>query len=435
MERNQRPITVQVLIRLTGVYGIDPRDFIESEGEHSASEIEQILADPLFRDAAVPRGEVRDAAENSPALLAAMARLYRAYVAAREASEAGAGADRDRAEPVPGDSPVDRIRAILQEARNHFPDLEDAAETLAAELEPAGNGLYFALCEHLRARHGIRVRALPAEVMGDRLRWYDHHRRQLMISEAVEPPGRTFQAAYQLALSQFGELLNATAARLEPNDGLSRRLLRITLANYFAGAVMMPYGRFHEAAELVSYDVEILAARFGASFEQVAHRLTTLARPTARGVPFFLVRVDIAGNFSKRFSSSRFPFAHSGGTCPLWNIHATFAEPGRILTQVIELTDGSQWFSLSRTVRRSLTPWGAIEPRFAIGLGCEIKYARRLVYAKRLDFAALDATPIGINCRLCDRPACAQRAAPPALRPLRVDETMRGISPFTFKDV
>jgi XRE family transcriptional regulator, fatty acid utilization regulator len=435
MERNQRPITVQVLIRLTGVYGIDPRDFMEGESGHSASEIEQILADPLFREAAVPRGEVRDAAENSPALLAAMARLYRAYVAAREASEAGAGADRDRAEPVPGDSPVDRIRAILQEARNHFPDLEDAAETLAAELEPAGNGLYFALCEHLRARHGIRVRALPAEVMGDRLRWYDHHRRQLMISEAVEPPGRTFQAAYQLALSQFGELLNATAARLEPNDGLSRRLLRITLANYFAGAVMMPYGRFVEAAELVAYDVEILAVRFGASFEQVAHRLTTLARPTARGVPFFLVRVDIAGNFSKRFSSSRFPFAHSGGTCPLWNIHATFAEPGRILTQVIELTDGSQWFSLSRTVRRSLTPWGAIEPRFAIGLGCEIKFARRLVYAKRLDFAALDATPIGINCRLCDRPACAQRAAPPALRPLRVDETMRGISPFTFKDV
>ncbi len=435
MERNQRPITVQVLIRLTDVYGIDPRDFMESEGEHAAAEMEQILADPLFREAAVPRAEVRAAAENSPALLAAMARLYRAYAAAREASEAGAGTDRDRAEPVPGESPIDRIRAIMHEARNHFPELEDAAETLTAELEPAGNSLYFALCEHLRARHGIRVRALPAEVMGDRLRWYDHHRRQLMVSEIVEPAGRTFQAAYQLALSQFGELLSAIAAPLEPNDGSSRRLLRITLANYFAGAVMMPYGRFVEAAELASYDVEILAARFGASFEQVAHRLTTLARPTARGVPFFLVRVDAAGNVSKRFSSSRFPFAHSGGTCPLWNVHAAFTEPGRILTQVIELNDGSQWFSIARTVRRSLVPWGAIEPRFAVGLGCEIKYARRLVYAKQLDFNALDATPIGINCRLCDRPACPQRAAPPALRPLLVDETMRGISPFPFKDV
>ena len=438
MERNQRPITVQVLIKLTDVYGIDPRDFMEVEGEHSAAEIEQILADPLFREAGVPRAEVRDAAENSPALLAAMARLYRAYEAAREATELGiaAGTDRDRTEPVLGESPIDRIRAILHEARNHFPELEEAAESFASEMALAGNDLFFALGEHLRARHGIRVRVLPLEVMCDRLRWYDHHRRQLMISEAVEWPGRTFQAAYQLGLSQFGDLLNRISARLEPgDDDLSRRLLRVTLANYFAGALMMPYGRFQDAAELASYDVELLAARFGASFEQVAHRLTTLARPTARGVPFFLIRVDIAGNVSKRFSSSRFPFANSGGTCPLWNVHATFAEPGKILTQVIELTDGSQWFSLSRTVRRSITPFGAIEPRFAIGLGCEIKYARRLVYAKRLDFAALDATPIGINCRLCDRPACPQRAAPPALRPLSVDETMRSISPFTFKDV
>jgi predicted transcriptional regulator len=163
--------------------------------------------------------------------------------------------------------------------------------------------------------------------------------------------------------------------------------------------------------------------------------MTTLARPTARGVPFFLIRVDMAGNVSKRFSSGRFPFAHSGGTCALWNIHAAFSEPGRILTQVIELPDGTQWFSICRTVRRSLTPYGAIEPRFAVALGCEIKYAKRLVYARRLDLSALDATPIGINCRLCDRPLCPQRAAPPAMRPLHVDETMRGISPFLFKEV
>jgi hypothetical protein len=151
-------------------------------------------------------------------------------------------------------------------------------------------------------------------------------------------------------------------------------------------------------------------------------------------VPFFLVRVDMAGNVSKRFSSGRFPFANSGGTCPLWNIHAAFADPGRILTQAVELTDGSQWFSIARTVRRAIAPWGAIEPRFAIGLGCEIKYARRLVYGKGLDLNALAATPIGVNCRLCDRPACPQRAAPPALRSLTVDETMRSVSPFTFKD-
>jgi predicted transcriptional regulator/plasmid maintenance system antidote protein VapI len=437
MERNQRPITVQILIRLTDVYGVDPRDFMEGEAEQTISEMEQLLADPILREAAVPRAEIQDAAEHSPALLVAMQRLYRAYVAAREASEAGltASADPDRAEAILGESPVDRVRTVLHNARNHFPELDEAAETVASDLALAGQDLFYTTSERLRARHGIRVRILPLEVMGDRLRWYDHHRRQLMISEVMDQPGRIFQAAYQLAFSEYGGLLNEISAKLEPNDEVGRRLLRVTLANYFAGALMMPYGRFHEAAELVGYDVEVLAARFGASFEQVAHRLTTLARPTARGIPFFLVRVDIAGNVSKRFSSGRFPFAHSGGTCPLWNVHASFAEPGRILTQVVELTDGSQWFSIARTVRRAITPWGAIEPRFAIGLGCDIKYANRLIYAKRLDLSAVEAVPIGINCRLCERPACPQRAAPPVLRPLHVDETMRNVSPFTFKDI
>jgi predicted transcriptional regulator/plasmid maintenance system antidote protein VapI len=437
MESNQRPITVQVLIRLTDVYGVDPRDFMEIEGEQSVGDMEQILADPLFRDATVPRAEVRDAAEHSPALLAAMLRLYRAYATAREASEAGvfSGADRDRAEPLLGESPIEKVRGILQEARNHFPDLEEAAEAFSASLPQDGQGLFAPLAEYLRARHGIRVRALPLDVMGDRLRWYDHHRRQLMISEVMDQPGRTFQAAYQLALIEFGGLLKEAVARLEGSDEVARSLLRVTLANYFAGALMMPYGRFYEAAELLGYDVELLAARFGASFEQAAHRLTTLSRQNARGVPFFLLRVDIAGNVSKRFSSSRFPFAQSGGTCAVWNIHATFTDPGRILTQAIELTDGSRWFSIARTVRRSITPWGAIEPRFAIGLGCEIKYARRLVYAKGFDLDHVKAAPIGINCRLCDRPGCAQRAAPPALRALLVDESTRSVSPFPFRDV
>jgi predicted transcriptional regulator len=410
---------------------------MEIEGEQSVGDMEQILADPLFRDAVVPRSEVRDAAEHSPALLAAMLRLYRAYATAREASEAGvlSGADRDRAEPLLGESPIEKVRGILQDARNHFPDLDHAAESFVRSLSWEAQGLFPALVEYLRIRYGIRVRALPLEVMGDRLRWYDHHRKQLMISEIMDQAGRTFQAAYQLALTEFGGLLNETVSRLESTDEVARKLLRVTLANYFAGAVMMPYDQFYEASELLGYDVEVLGARFGASFEQVAHRLTTLSRQTARGIPFFLLRVDNAGNVSKRFSSSRFPFANSGGTCALWNIHAAFADPGRILTQVIELTDGSQWFSIARTVRRSITPWGGIEPRFAIGLGCELKFARRLVYAKRLDFDAPEPVPIGVNCRLCDRPGCPQRAAPPALRPLLVDESARSVSPFPFKDV
>jgi XRE family transcriptional regulator, fatty acid utilization regulator len=437
MERNQRPITVQVLIRLADVYGVDPREFMEGEANQAIGEIEQLLADPIMREAGVPRSEVQDAAEHAPTLLAAMQRLYRAYVSAREATQADLTqrADPDRTEAIIRESPVDQVRAILHAQRNHFPELDQAAETLASDLALGGHELFFTISEHLRAKHGIRVRVLPLDVMGERLRWYDHHRRQLMISEVMDQPGRTFQAAYQLAFTDCDTVLSELTQKLDPGDDLARRLLRVTLANYFAAALMMPYGKFHEAAELSGYDIELLGARFGASYEQVAHRLTTLARPTARGIPFFLLRVDSAGNVSKRFSSGRFPFAHFGGTCPLWNVHGAFGEPGRILTQVVELTDGSRWFSIARTVRRSITPFGAIEPHFAIGIGCEMKYAGRLVYAKRLDLSSVEATPIGINCRLCERPACPQRAAPPVLRPLHVDEQMRTVSPFMFKEL
>jgi len=437
MERNQRPITVQILIRLADVYGVDPRDFMVAESDQALGELDQIFADPLLRDMPVSRADLQDAAENSPALLQAMQKLYRTYVALREANEEGlvSGRDPDRAEALTSEGPIDRVRTILHDARNYFPVLDEAAERLAADLAIDGHEIFYSLSERLRGRHGIRVRVMPLDVMGDRLRSYDLHRRQLLISEMMDQPGRIFQAAHQIALSEFYGLLNDLCMSLEPKDEIARRLLRVTLANYFAGALMMPYGRFHEAAELMGYDLEILAARFGASIEQVAHRLTTLTRPTMRGIPFFLVRVDIAGNVSKRFSSGRFPFTHSGGTCPLWNIHAAFAEPGRVLTQVVEMTDGTQYFSIARTVRRTITAYGSVEPQFAIGLGCEIKYASRLTYAKRLDLNAADVTPIGINCRLCERPACPQRAAPPATRTLLIDETTRSISPFVFKEL
>lgn len=434
MERNQRPITVQVLIRLTDVYGVDPREFVEGEGGQAIGEIERLLADPIMREADVPRAELQDAAEHAPSVLAAMQRLYRAYLAARAVSETGLPqrSDPDRTEAVVRESPVDRIRAILHMQRNFFPELDAAAEAIAAELALRGEDLFHAIAEHLRARHGIRVRIAPFDAMGERLRSYDPQRRQLTISEVLDPANRTFQIAYQLAFAECSNLLDEISTKLDPGEEESRRLLRVTLANYFAAAVMMPYGKFHEAAEIVGYDIDVLAARFGASFEQVAHRLTTLARPSARGIPFFLLRVDRAGNVSKRFSSTRFPFAHFGGTCALWTLHAAFAAPDHILTQVVELTDGSRWFSIARNVRGTVTAFGAIEPRFAIGLGCEIKYANRLVYAKRLDLNATEATPIGVSCRLCERPACPQRAAPPVLRTLLIDEQTRGISPFTF---
>ena len=433
MERNQRPVTATVLIKLAEAYDVDPRSFAREEETRLTGELEEIFSDSLFRAAPVSRDELRDVAESAPSVADAVQRLYVAYVEARQraAVDLGSG-DHDRGEGVVIDDPVDRVRDILQAQNNHFPELEERAESIAAELALTGYDVFHALAERLRERHGLRVQVLPVDVMPLSLRRFDHHRRRLMISELVEPAGRAFHAAYQLALVEAGDVIDALARRFHPAEGPAYRLLRVTLANYFAAALMMPYGRFLAAAEALEYDVEVLAARFTASYEQVAHRLTTLARPTARGVPFFLVRLDMAGNVSKRFSSGSFPFSRFGGTCPRWNVHQTFRSPGRIVTQIVELPDGAKWFSIARTVRRAATPWGEPESQFVIGLGCELKFASRLVYSRGIDFKADVATPIGVNCRLCERDNCPQRAAPPMMRQLRIDETTRGVSPFQF---
>jgi predicted transcriptional regulator len=213
----------------------------------------------------------------------------------------------------------------------------------------------------------------------------------------------------------------------------ARRLLKVSLANYLAAAVIMPYGPFHAAAEALDYDIGLLRARFGASWEQVCHRLTTLARPGARGVPFFLLRVDQAGNVSKRFASTSYPFSRFGGACPRWNVHAAFRTPGRVLTQVVETPDGARYFTVSRTVGRASGAWSSGETgELALGLGCELKHAPRLVYARTLNLADPVVTPIGPTCRMCERPDCRERAAAPATRTLTVDEWSKSVSPFPF---
>lgn len=430
VERNQRPLTAQLLIRLSETYAIDARDFAGSEDAQGATDIEELLTDPLLAPFQVPRAELRAALDQAPTLVAAFKRLHAAYAAAAELGSGPAGerSEAERGAPLSGGGDaVEQVRTFLQDSNNHFPTLEDLAERISAELPPGGDPLP-ALADRLASRHQVRVQVMTMQDMGVTLRHYDRHRRKLMISELVEPPGRAFQAAVQIALFEGGEAIDEVLAGSGLLDPQARRLGRITLANYCAAALMMPYGRFLGAAQALGYDVEMLGARFGASFEQVAHRLTTLARPQARGIPFFMVRVDNAGNVSKRFSSGAFPFSRFGGTCPRWNLHDAFRHPGRILTQLVELPDGKRWFSLARTVRRVATPWGEPEAAFAVGLGCEERWAPQLVYAQGQ--RETRPTGIGVNCRLCERPHCPSRAAPALLGGLELSEGTRGLSPF-----
>lgn len=211
-------------------------------------------------------------------------------------------------------------------------------------------------------------------------------------------------------------------------------LARIGLASYFAGALVLPYGRFLAAAQELRYDIALLARRFGVSFETVCHRLSTLQRREARGVPFFFVRVDRAGNISKRQSATDFHFSRSGGTCPLWNVYEAFAQPGRVLTQVASMPDGRSYLWIAHCDARATGGYGSPAREFAVGLGCDLRHASQLVYAKGLDLSDPDsATPIGPGCKLCDREGCAQRAFPALGKQLRIDENERSAEPYAAR--
>src|SRR6201988_2648979 len=296
IERNQRPVTAQILLRLAGTYDLDLRDLAPADEDRFFPELNEIFSDPLFRQIDLPKQELRDLAELCPGVTHSLQRLYAAYTEARrgETLVAAQMVDRDEGSRFEA-NPIERVRDLMEANRNYFPELEQAAENLRDELDTPSEGLFAALAERLREKHSIVTRIMPVDVMRETLRRFDRHRRQLLISELVDGPGRTFQLAFQTALAECGPAIEAFVNRAGPLDDTARRLYRITLANYYAAAVMMPYAAFHAAAEALSYDVHVLAQRFTAGFEQVCHRLTTLSRPNARGIPFFMLRVDNAG--------------------------------------------------------------------------------------------------------------------------------------------
>ncbi|WP_312063321.1 short-chain fatty acyl-CoA regulator family protein [Brevundimonas sp.] len=433
IERNQRPVSAQLLLRLAETYDVDLRNLGQSGGPASEAELAEAFADPLFQGLAVPRHEIVQLAQDQPAAADAILRLYRAFSDRRvrdraEAEVAGAAS--------PADSPSEWVREYIQSRHNHVPELDALGEALhdalKAEASSPDESVEALARARLFARHGLTVRTLPAEVMVEWTRRFDPHRGRLLLSDTLGPSSRAFAVASQLALMEHGAELKALTEAANTPDAPTRNLLKTSLTNSLAAAILMPYAAFQRTAEETGYDLARLQARFGVGFEQAAHRLTTLSRPTARGVPFFLMRVDQAGNVSKRYASGAFPFSRFGGACPRWRLHSAFRTPGRIVTQIIETPDGSRWFTLARTVDRQGQDAFTEGQDLAIGLGCELKHAHRLIYARGLDLQKPEVTPIGPACRLCERHPCAERAAPPVGRALTVDDWSKSVSPYPF---
>lgn len=427
LESNQRPLTADLLLRLARTYRMDVSAIARDDGEDYAARLRAVLRDPMFADIELPPLEVADVAANYTGVVDAMLRLYTAYreeqlaLADRTADEAdGGGAADDR-------DPVNEARRFLAARRNCFPALDEAAEKLADSVGAASK-----IAEHLRTRHGLRVRRLPSDVMAGFTRRLDKHREELLLTDALDTAGTHFQLALQLAYLELDAAIAAETRGMAFTSDSAVRLTRRALANYAAAAILMPYGAFARAVEARRYDVEALARQFGTSFEQVAHRLTTLQKPGQERVPFFFLRVDPAGNVSKRFDGAGFPFARHGGGCPLWSVHLVFRTPREVVTQWLELPDGQRFFSIARTVTSGGGGHGAPRSERAIALVCAAEHAHRLVYAAGQ--AGADATPIGVACRLCHRAACAARSAPPIGRQIVADDYLRTNAPFGFAD-
>ena len=427
LERNHRPLSAEMLLRLAQTYKLDMAALARNSGADQASRLQAVMKNPMFADIDLASLEVADVATNFPGVTEALLRLFTTYQEEQLAlADRGAEADLGASD---ASDPVAESRRFLAARRNSFPSLDDAAERLAQAAEAQGG-----VIGYLKARHDLRARRLPTSVMMGSMRRLDLHRREILLDDALDGASQSFQLALQLAYLEMRPEVDALLASAGFASESGERLTRRALASYAAAAILMPYGAFARAAEARRYDVEALGRQFGSSFEQTAHRLTTLQKPGQERVPFFFIRVDPAGNVSKRLDGAGFPFARHGGGCPLWSVHRVFETPRQIVTQWLELPDGQRFFSIARTVTAGGGAFGATRVDRAIALGCAAEHAGRLIYTQNDPGGAEAATPIGVTCRLCQRTECLARSAPPIGRQILPDDIRRTSLPFGFSD-
>ena len=435
LEHNQRPLTVSLLLRLGNAFDIDLKDFAEDDSAAMMTELSEVFADPLLAGERVSRRELQDMITAAPGGSRGVMMLFQAYRKVRDELEATSG-DGRRGSQI--NNPIEMVRDVLQQANNYFADIEAAADAFVAACAGTDRMTIDNVMERLTAyaesQLGLRVRVMPVSVMGTQLRRHDHHRREILLSESLRRSQRHFHLLVQLGMLTQTTLFDALAQKHDVDTPDCRSLFRITLAGYFAAAVMMPYDRFLESAKELRYDLDLLGRRFGASFEQVCHRLTSLNAPSARGIPFFFIRVDDAGNISKRLAAGGMQFAKHGGTCPKWAVHKAFRTPEKLLVQAAELPNAQKFLTIARTVPRLWSPADEPAPEFAVALGCEMHHARDIIYADALESgksARLD--PIGIGCAVCERMDCAQRAHPPVGHEVRFDSHLRRIGLYDLR--
>jgi predicted transcriptional regulator/transcriptional regulator with XRE-family HTH domain len=425
LENNQRSLTVKVLMGLSESYGVDWRNLVNDGEVTHLADLRAAIKDPVFSGDKPDLQELRAAVDHAPRLVDHFLQLYLNHSKLRETMwtiTSGGGLTEMLVK-----SPETAIYDFFRNHSNHFGGLEAEADAARLAVGGRADDLYANLKRHLKHAYSVEVEVVGLEEMPDTLRVFDTENGRVLLSEALDQINRNFQLAHVLALVSCSGLLDdlVRSAKIPHAGGEAR--CRVELANYFAAAFLMPYDAFLAMAEATGYDIDRLATAFGVSFEQACQRLTTLRRKGAQGVPFFFLRIDKSGNVTKRFNATAFTLAEQGGACPVWNIHGAFASPGRIVPQFVELPDAGQFFTISRTTDRPMASRHMQDRRLVVTLGCERSHAARIGYAA--PFNLEDSThfaKIGINCHVCPRQACAERAHEPLHVTLSVDANKRG---------
>ncbi len=404
IERNQRPLSARVLVQVIERFDFDPRSLREDEAIGGLDGMLRRMADKRFADLAIDREEVQEFLAAAPQVAAAFARLY----------DAGGSAPKGEG-AMAGDDAATLARRAVERWQNHFADLDHAAEDLADELRLSRGEISAALGERLREKHRLSVRILPAEVMPGQVHRLDLHARQLQLSEMLPGAARRFQIARQVGALEQREAIELLVAGANLPSAEAREAFREHIANYLAGALLLPYRRFLRACEATGYDLAVLQRRFAVSFDQVAERLTTLGRVGERGLPFFTATIDRAGRMT-RFTSGGSGAMHplEGARWPAWVPYAAFERPGTVLCQAVTFGEGEapprHWFTITRTVDGDGVMCAA---RRAVVLGLEARFASDLAHARGVSLDPEDAVPLGVPCGRC---GCAECLTPATAR-------------------
>ena len=432
IEGGKRKIDADLLLKICQELKIEVSDLAIKSDLNLANNISELLDDKLFDDLDILGPEVKDLANTNPKIGRALIRLgdilkKKDHELVNKIEKLSGKIVDSRKSSFPGEV----ISDFLQENKNYFPKLEDFANKIFDRVKQNNRTRYIALCKFLNSEYGITVKDVIPEDGKPFSKVFNKKNKELILSDYLSLETKKLHAASQIVQEGAIDEINRLLETFNFPSEESKKLTKVALLNYCGAAILMPYKLFHAECKKLKYDLELLQNTFATSFEQVTHRVTCLNDPNLPGVPFHFLRVDVAGNISKRFSLSGIEIPRYGGACPRWNVYSAFSRPGVIQAAVSKMTNGEKYVCIARTVEKGIGRYGQKKSMLSIGLGCEAKYAKDFVYTENLDIHDKKSEiPVGVSCRTCDRLDCSQRAFPPLHKKFDVDINNRGVSVY-----